>query len=301
MTQETPKDEKAIYLALKTVFKDQNAQLRRHGKISSLIDRHKTKPSIAKLIQEHGFGAVSNTTKQLLSARVFESPLIAQERFPELPITTASTMQTSGKTALPKFTSCLGLLEPEDLESEDRNEISAAPIFSESIRQYGESLLKSPFTQYGLLGADTSKMSKIVTSSLLSTKNNPNIYYNTSTPSSVFVCGSQGSGKSHTLSCLLENCLLPSEANVLPRPLAGIVSHYDMFVSDTGGSPCEAAYLSSHKGIKTRVLCPPTNVRQLKVCWPKYSLIIPGLVASANGFLSGFTVPWQTWMLKSCA
>jgi len=51
----------------------------------------------------------------------------------------------------------------------------------------------------------------------------------------------------------------------LPRPLTGIVFHYDTFISDTGGSPCEAAWLSSNPNVKVRVLCPPTNTRTMKV------------------------------------
>ncbi|KJZ70114.1 hypothetical protein HIM_10484 [Hirsutella minnesotensis 3608] len=130
-----------------------------------------------------------------------------------------SNLQQHAMADSPKFTSVNALLAPNDPDIDEGNEIAVAPIFSESVRQFGESLPKIPFTQYGLLGADTTKMSKIVTGGSLLAEDNPNIFYNTSTPSSVLVCGSQGSGKSHTLACLLENCLLPSEANVLPRPL----------------------------------------------------------------------------------
>ncbi|KAJ6438966.1 Tryptophan 2-halogenase [Purpureocillium lavendulum] len=85
---------------------------------------------------------------------------------------------------------------------------------------------------------------------LMSSKGDLRLYQNITVPSSVFICGSQGSGKSHTLGCMLENCLIPSDANRLPRPLKGIVFHYDSFTSDAGGAPCEAAYLSSHPDIK---------------------------------------------------
>ena len=93
----------------------------------------------------------------------------------------------------------------------------------------------------------------------------PRLFYNISTPSSMFICGSQGSGKSHTLSCILENCLTKSEASYLSNPLTGLVFHYDTFISDDGGSPCEAAFLSSCKSIRVRVLCSPTNIRTIKV------------------------------------
>ncbi|QPC69173.1 hypothetical protein HYE67_011404 [Fusarium culmorum] len=90
------------------------------------------------------------------------------------------------------------------------------------------------------------------------------IFYNVAEPTSTFICGSQGSGKSHTLSTILENCLLPCPANQLPRPLCGLVFHYDTFISDTGGMPCEAAYLSSHAGVSVRVLCAPSNYWNIK-------------------------------------
>lgn len=134
------------------------------------------------------------------------------------------------------------------------DEVQTAPIFTESIRALAESSVDVPgqkiFSQYGLLAGygkpapDNSEM----------------FYYNVAAPSSTFICGSQGSGKSHTLSCLLENCLFPCDANELPRPLAGLLFHYDSFFSDEKGSPCEAACLASNPNIKVRVLCAPTNV-----------------------------------------
>jgi hypothetical protein len=91
------------------------------------------------------------------------------------------------------------------------------------------------------------------------------LFFNITTPSSIFICGSQGSGKSHTLSCLLENCLADSDATVLPRPLSALLFHYDTFISDDGGSPCEAAFLASLPGIRVRVICAPTNLSTIQV------------------------------------
>ncbi len=134
-------------------------------------------------------------------------------------------------------------------------EIRNTPIFSSVVRKQASKLCKSsegtPFTQYGLLGGISQDLGVA----------DPRLFYNVATPSSVFICGSQGSGKSHSLSCLLENCLLPSEANVLPRPLTGIVFHYDTFNS----GPSEAAYLSSNPQVKVRVLCAPTNRAKMEV------------------------------------
>ena len=91
------------------------------------------------------------------------------------------------------------------------------------------------------------------------------LFFNVTTPSSIFICGSQGSGKSHTLSCLLENCLADSDATVLPRPLSALLFHYDTFISDDGGSPCEAAFLASLPGAQVRVICAPTNLSTIQV------------------------------------
>ena len=150
-------------------------------------------------------------------------------------------------------------------------EATSTPLFTGSILQHfqrtesGSSV--KPFAQHGLLGG---------VSNLLQERQrrrgqesvhdcDPRLFVNLSHPLSIFICGSQGSGKIHTLSCLLENCLIPSALNILPNPLTGIVFHYDAFISDTGGSPCEAAYLSSDPSITVRVLCSPTNVSTTRV------------------------------------
>ncbi|KAH6855323.1 hypothetical protein B0I37DRAFT_301784 [Chaetomium sp. MPI-CAGE-AT-0009] len=153
---------------------------------------------------------------------------------------------------------------------DELNEIKTTPLFTEAVRKYALTLAgdktDQPFSQYGLLAGD-------LTGSTDGGVSDPRIFWNIAAPSSYFICGSQGSGKSHTLSCLLENALAPCKANVLPRPLTGIVFHYDTFISDSGGSPCEAAWLSSNKDIKVRVLCPPTNMRTLQRLYKKFSNI----------------------------
>lgn len=111
------------------------------------------------------------------------------------------------------------LLERSDQGHDGFHEIKSAPMFTEAARINAETKATPSkdhvFSQYGLLagvesGAGTEEM----------------LHFNIAAPSSIFICGSQGSGKSHTLSCLLENCLFPSQANELPRPLTGIVFHY---------------------------------------------------------------------------
>ncbi|KAI1204319.1 uncharacterized protein F4807DRAFT_447666 [Annulohypoxylon truncatum] len=147
-------------------------------------------------------------------------------------------------------------------ENDDLDEIMTAPLFTYPVLRNAASLAtdasKTPFAQYALLAGDADIMRDVP-------KADPHIFYNVTTPSSMFICGSQGSGKSHSLSCMLENCLLPAPLlGNLPKPLTGIVFHYDTFISDSGGIPCEAAYLSTDPRVKVRVLCPPTNVTTIK-------------------------------------
>ncbi|KAI6080541.1 hypothetical protein F4821DRAFT_275858 [Hypoxylon rubiginosum] len=83
---------------------------------------------------------------------------------------------------------------------------------------------------------------------------------NMNMPWSAFICGSQGSGKSHTLSCLLENALVADNAaGKLTHPLAGIVLHYDNYASYSSAQICEQAYICS-SGIPVTVLVSPSNI-----------------------------------------
>lgn len=120
-------------------------------------------------------------------------------------------------------------------------------------------------TQFGLLGGLNSRLRMASPPDDASSTDDRRIFFNVSTPSSTFICGSQGSGKSHTLSCILENCLISSKAGRLSKPLTGVVFHYDTFISDSLGSPCEAAFLSSHPDVEVRVLCSPTNLHTIQV------------------------------------
>lgn len=148
-------------------------------------------------------------------------------------------------------------------ESDDQTEeVGLAPLFTGPVLTQSMQTLN----QFGLLGGIrmiqapgfSDPQSQIL-------QEDPRLFFNVSSPSSTFICGSQGSGKSHTLSCILEGCLMPSKAGRLPNPLTAIVFHYDTFICDNGGSPCEAAFLASHSGLSVRVLCAPTNLRTIQV------------------------------------
>ena len=89
------------------------------------------------------------------------------------------------------------------------------------------------------------------------------MFSNTDAPWSAFICGSQGSGKSHTLSCMLEAALKPSRLGKLPCPLAGIIFHYDKFTAFSATQICGAVYLNS-PDIPVTVLVSPSNFYHMK-------------------------------------
>lgn len=81
--------------------------------------------------------------------------------------------------------------EREDADHDIRN---AVLVSEDAVEKAGEALLP----QYGLLGNLSSE-------SVESSKDvaDGTVFLNTNIPFSVFICGVQGSGKSHTVSCLL--------------------------------------------------------------------------------------------------
>ncbi|KAK1021304.1 hypothetical protein LTS16_026601, partial [Friedmanniomyces endolithicus] len=115
--------------------------------------------------------------------------------------------------------------------------------------QYPGQMLPMPILpQYGLLGFHVGKHDQM-------SYHEP-IMLNVHAPNSAFICGSQGSGKSYTLNCFLENCLLTGACTgKLRQPLAGLVFHYDIDSSDT---LAETASLCS-RGIKVNVLVSNSN------------------------------------------
>lgn len=185
----------------------------------------------------------------------------------------------------------IGHLQPPETHNGSRHhahfeQTRTIPLFSAKVQDtveemfasHGESNGKGPgnqavFPQYGLLAArQTITKSDDPKHRPQSVSHADRIFLNVNTPWSAFICGSQGSGKSHTLSCMLENCLLPSLLGKLPQPLAGMVFHYDKFTSFSSGQLCEAAYLCS-SGIPVRVLVSPSNFWAMKAAYSN----LPGL------------------------
>jgi len=158
--------------------------------------------------------------------------------------------------------------------SAKHQEIRTAPLFSHQVRnalQRGKlkgylAGLEDAFPQYGLLGIreeTRGRKDQHVEDCAKLTPEQNLVFANMNAPWSALICGSQGSGKSHTLSCLLENSLLSSSpAGILPNPLAGLVFHYDKYTSHASTQVCEAAYLCS-AGIPVRVLVSPSNIHNM--------------------------------------
>lgn len=169
-------------------------------------------------------------------------------------------------------------------------EIANTPLFTAAVSVAASSAAGPAFPQHSLLAGiltprDGDEPSTAAPASspdelshdesagrVASPAGDPRIFLNVNAPWSAFICGSQGSGKSHTLSCMLESCLLasPELGNKLPHPLAGVVFHYDKHSSLTS-SICEAAYLCS-SGIPVRVLVPESNKTKLQSAYDRMKL-----------------------------
>ena len=152
------------------------------------------------------------------------------------------------------------------------------PLFSGKVLSGSE---LGTFNQYGLLcKAIASRQSQQLPADSTKPKSpsvldyDPRIFLNVNAPWSTFICGSQGSGKSYTLSCMLENCLIRSELGQLPSPLAAIVFHYDTFTSYGSRQLCEAAYLCS-AGVPVKVLVSPTNFWRMRQMYENLPLSSP--------------------------
>jgi hypothetical protein len=102
--------------------------------------------------------------------------------------------------------------------------------------------------QYGLLGFEIDENDVL--------KPPEPIMINVHAPNSVFICGSQGSGKSYTLACLLEGFLLSDPRfRRLQQPVAGLVFYYD---SESSGAIAEIVHLAS-RGVRVNILVSSSN------------------------------------------
>nr|POF04476.1 hypothetical protein CFP56_55957 [Quercus suber] len=151
-------------------------------------------------------------------------------------------------------------------------EIRTTPLFSLDVKHRVDQLFRhapNVLPQYGLLGFH------IGDDETDSIGDKEPVMLNVNAPNSAFICGSQGSGKSYTLSTILESCLLsnPAAGNLV-APVAGVVFHFD---TDSGATVAEAANLCS-RGIPVRVLASKSNFKALE---SKY-MSIPGASGPAG-------------------
>ncbi|KAI8962688.1 hypothetical protein F5Y11DRAFT_321843 [Daldinia sp. FL1419] len=170
-----------------------------------------------------------------------------EEAFANTPIFTAAVEKFVHSTYQSSFSY---------LNTSTSNDTFSAPLhtaFSSS-----KNLAPDLVPQYGLIGIQQDS------TDAGTTREDHLVLANMNVPWSAFICGSQGAGKSHTLSCLLENALISNNAaGHLPYPLAGMVMHYDKYTSYTSTQICEAVYLCS-SGIPVTVLVSPSNLWAMK-------------------------------------
>ena len=178
-----------------------------------------------------------------------------------------------------------GLVSDDRGDSGKVEEIKTTPLFTQNLRTSLDTIpglaagcADRHLHQYGLLGIRDATYNARYSDACETLPAEQNLVFaNMNAPWSTFICGSQGAGKSHTLSVLLENSLLASSAaGRNPNPLAGIVFHYDNFTGYESTQLCEAAWLCS-AGIPVRVLVSPSNLHAMRKLYRK----LPGLTKEA--------------------
>ncbi|KAF5393891.1 hypothetical protein D9757_000142 [Collybiopsis confluens] len=150
-------------------------------------------------------------------------------------------------------------------------------------------------TQYGVLGRAVSCNFKKQSD----TFDDPRVYMNTNAPWSAIVCGVQGSGKSHTVSVMLENMFISAPSlGRLQRPLSGLVLHFSE--AGTSSGPCEAAWIgvtdqASVKPPPVKVYVSASSLNRMKAIYSplmkKGNIVVEALLFSeseldAQAFLS---------------
>ncbi|PMD48818.1 hypothetical protein L207DRAFT_627500 [Hyaloscypha variabilis F] len=188
-----------------------------------------------------------------------------------------ATPQSKTQDGLSILNFQLGLLNFSSVTDESREDSSIGGVKNAVI--FSADLLGCPgsendLPQYGLLGSSDPNSSTTIMDSRL--------FLNTNVPFSAFVCGVQGSGKSHTTACIIENCLIPSPVlGSLAKPLSALVFNFAEYTSGSSFRPCELAFLASpgsqsptHLRVKqVSVLVSPSNYMSLKALYTQ----IPGV------------------------
>ncbi|KAI0751494.1 hypothetical protein C8Q80DRAFT_1157639 [Daedaleopsis nitida] len=123
----------------------------------------------------------------------------------------------------------------------EEHELKTAPMFTrEAFLSAG---VNEENSQYGVLG----RIISIHDQSGVRVPEEPRLYVNTNAPFSALVCGVQGSGKSHTVSVMMENMFIPNVPGIgsCKQALSGLVLHFSE--GGSGARPCEAAWIGCPK------------------------------------------------------
>ncbi|KIM90985.1 hypothetical protein PILCRDRAFT_59166 [Piloderma croceum F 1598] len=141
----------------------------------------------------------------------------------------------------------------QDSRGQSRDhELRTAPLYTRDA--YVAADLRDHGAQYGVLGKVIQTYSKRSSEA----PEDSRLYVNTNAPFSAIVCGVQGSGKSHTVSVLLESMFIPRcpQIGYLEKPLCGLVLHFGE--GGPSSRPCEASWVGvpSFLGVDT----PPVRV-----------------------------------------
>jgi hypothetical protein len=175
-----------------------------------------------------------------------------------------SVPQSTPRTATPDFALYGSLLTGNKKNDEtggrtkgSQRDIEQAPLLSGGIvAQHANELVP----QFGLIGCLSNEDASLPSSQL---------FFNTNVPVSTFICGVQGSGKSHTTSCILENAVIPSPyLGNLETPVSTLVFSYGEWSSGGAGfNISEATFLAApskaapgHKVKRITVLTSPSNL-----------------------------------------
>jgi hypothetical protein len=140
-------------------------------------------------------------------------------------------------------------------------DVGHAPLLPADIAtQYWKDLVP----QFGLIGSQSEATDQVT-----------KIGQNTNVPYSAFICGVQGSGKSHTTACMLEKALIPSlTLRVLQSPMSALVFSYGQSQTGLGGfDVSETVHLAASRPdfpghcveIMT-VMVSPTNLA-MRICY----------------------------------
>ncbi|KAI9892131.1 MAG: hypothetical protein M1814_001837 [Vezdaea aestivalis] len=140
--------------------------------------------------------------------------------------------------------------DAEETTAAEEREIQNAILFGPVVR-FSKKI--SLISQFGILGGAYDAESPKSSSSP--------IFSNTNIPFSTFVCGLQGSGKSHTVSCLLENYMVTNAPlGPLQNPLSALVLQFGQPSSSSNPRPCELAYLTTANDDFPNTVRPSMNV-----------------------------------------